>query len=93
MKESILHSTLAKDQLVLMGSDMFSEKGLVKGNPVSLMLNCNSEEEIRTYYKDLSDGGKSTHPLEITFCGALFGNLTDKYGNHWILHFEKSSKK
>lgn len=90
MKDSILHSTLTKDSLVLMATDMVSDQGLLRGNGVSLMLNCSSEEEIRTFYNKLSDGGKATHPLEITFWGALFGDLTDKYGNNWLLHFDSS---
>ena len=72
-----------------MGSDMVSEDGLIAGNNVSLALNCISEEEIFCYYKKLGQGGVANHPLENTFWGALFGDLTDKYGNHWILHYEK----
>ncbi|MFI5217933.1 MAG: VOC family protein [Bacteroidia bacterium] len=90
MKEYILHSTLTKGALILMASDMVSEEGLKKGNGVSLMLNCSSEQEINASYKKLSSGGKATHPLENTFWGALFGDLTDKYGNHWLLHFDKN---
>jgi PhnB protein len=90
MKKSVLHSTLKKGSLVLMGSDMVGEPGLIKGNTVSLMLNCSSEEEIKNCYEKLSKGGEATHPLENTFWGALFGDLTDKYGNHWLLHYQKT---
>jgi PhnB protein len=93
MKESILHSKLTKGDLILMASDMVGENGLIKGNAVSLMLNCNSEEEIKTYYVNLSADGQATHPLEISFWGALFGDLTDKFGNHWLLHFDNNQKK
>jgi PhnB protein len=89
MKESILHATLINGSLVIMASDMASEKGIIKGNSVSLMLNCSSEKEIRTYYKKLSSGGNADHPLEDTFWGAIFGDLTDKYGNHWLLNYTK----
>lgn len=92
MKENILHSTLTMNALVLMGTDMLGEKGLIKGTAVSLMLNCSSEEEIKKYYANLSKDGQATHPLEISFWGALFGDLTDKYGNHWLLHFDKNQK-
>ena len=90
MKDCILHSTLTNGALVIMASDMVGEKGLIKGPAVSLMLNCSSEDEIRNYYESLSTGGEQTHPLEVSFWGALFGDLIDKYGNHWLLHFDKN---
>jgi PhnB protein len=89
MKECILHSTLTNGSLLLMGSDMVSENGLIKGNAVSLTLNCDSEKEIKNWYKKLSAGGQATHPLEDSFWGALFGGLTDRYGNHWLLNYNK----
>ena len=76
-----------------MASDMVGEKGLIKGNSVSLMLNCSNEKEIRNYYEKLSEGGEATHPLEKTFWGALFGDLVDKFGNHWLLHYQTNSNK
>jgi PhnB protein len=92
MKDCILHSTLTNGSLLLMGSDIVSEYGLIKGNAVSLTLNCGSEKEISSCYKKLSAGGQATHPLEDSFWGALFGGLTDKFGNHWLLNCNKDSK-
>lgn len=91
MKNRILHASLMHKKLVLMASDMVPENGLRKGNAVSMSLECNSEEEIRTMYDKLSSGGKKDHPLEDTFWGALFGDLTDRFGNHWLLHYERNS--
>lgn len=88
MRGMILHASLNSGPLTLMGSDMVPDSGLKKGNAVSLSLMCSSEEEIRTSYKKLSDGGQPTHPIEQTFFGALLGGLTDKYGNSWLLHYE-----
>ncbi|HTI08195.1 MAG TPA: VOC family protein [Puia sp.] len=93
MKDSVLHSTLTRGPLQIMATDIVSEQGLVRGNSVSLMLNCSSEEEIHTFYANLSKGGKATHPLENSFWGALFGDLTDRYGNHWLLHYDKNEKQ
>lgn len=90
MKEAILHATLTNNHLVLMASDVVSDSGLKRGNAVSLMLNCSSENEIKTCYKSLSEGGTSDQPLEETFFGALLGNLTDRYGNHWLLNYTRA---
>ncbi len=93
MKDSILHATLIKNGVTLMASDMVGEKGLIRGNAVSLMVDCNSESEIRSAFDALAEGGEKTHPLEISFWGALFGNLKDRYGNNWLLHFNLNEEK
>lgn len=87
MQHNILHATLIKDGITLMASDMVGDNGLIKGNAVSLMLNCSSEDEIRTWYSNLSADGQATHPIENTFWGALFGGLTDKFGTYWLLNY------
>jgi PhnB protein len=92
MKSFILHARLMNGSMELMGTDMVGDQGVIRGNAVSLMLDCDSEEQIRTCYDKLSKGGRATHPLEISFWGALFGDLTDKYGNNWLLHFDKNQK-
>jgi PhnB protein len=86
MKKCILHATLKSDAIVIMGSDM-APSTLIKGNTVSMMLTFNSEKEIRKAYTDLSKDGNATHPLEMTFFGALFGHLTDKFGHQWMFHY------
>ncbi|MCM4166028.1 MULTISPECIES: VOC family protein [unclassified Arenibacter] len=92
MKDCILHATLTKETMVLQGSDIVPQIGLIKGNAVSLSLDCSCEEEIKKVYAKLSEEGEADHPLEYTFWGSLFGTLTDKYGNHWMLNFNKNSK-
>lgn len=87
MREYILHATLTNNNMILMGSDMTPSKGLFNGNKVSLSLNCSSEDEVHSYYQRLSEGGSKDHPPEYSFWGAVFGDLTDKYGHHWILNY------
>lgn len=89
MKDCILHSILNNGELTIMGSDCVPEQGLVKGNGVSLNITCSSEAEIKAYYKKLSVDGQPTYPLHNSFWGSLFGGLTDKYGNYWLLNYEK----
>jgi len=85
-KDMILQATLTNGKLVLVGSDMVPETGLIKGNAVGLLLNAESEEELQKWYKNLSTGGLVTHPLQKNFSGALFGGLTDKFGNNWLFN-------
>lgn len=93
MKNAILHAFLKNQNVLLMGSDMVSEKGLSKGNSVSLVLRCSSEDEIRSLYQKLSSGGERTHQLGTSFWGALFGTVTDRFGNHWMLVYDENSNQ
>lgn len=93
MKECIVHSSLKNEAFELMASDMVNDNGLVKGNTVSLLLNCCSEEEVKERYVKLSTGGEATHPPAISHWGSLFGGLTDKFGHHWILNYTSRLKK
>lgn len=85
MKDCIVQAMLVKNDLVLMGSDMVSEYGLIKGNAVMLSLHFHSEEETKKVYRKLSRGGKAKQPLQINSLGVLIGSVTDKFGNHWLL--------
>lgn len=90
MKRCIVSAVLAKDDLLIMATDMVAEHGLIKGNSIAMMLNCNSEEEAHSFYHKLSAGGKASHPLQETFWGALFGDLTDRFGNNWLINYDKN---
>jgi PhnB protein len=86
---TILHSSLTNDYIVLMGSDMMGA-GLVKGNDVTLCLHCSNEEEITAFFDKLSNGGHVRTPLHQTFWGATYGELTDKFGMNWMLNLQRN---
>ncbi len=92
MKDSILHANLRKGDLALLGSDMVSEEGLNRGNGLSIMLDCESEADMRHYYDKLAEGGQHEYPIESTFWAGLFGSLNDQYGNHWLLNYNKEAQ-
>ena len=83
----ILHSTLTTDGFVLMASDM-TQSSLVRGNSVSLLLDCGSDEELHQLFDALVWGGTVTCPVGKQFWGATFGALTDKYGINWLLNHD-----
>lgn len=87
MKELILHASLVAGSLTLMGTDMVGPEGLVNGTTVHLMLDCDSEADVRRLFAALSEGGAVKHPLELAFFGAFMGNFIDRYGHRWMLHF------
>jgi PhnB protein len=89
MRDQILHATLQKDNLLLMGSDMTGPDGFNKGNNIALSLECRTEREINRYYERLSKGGRIIHALRTEFWGAIFGVFTDKFGIRWMLNYDK----
>ena len=89
MGAKILHSSLTKGGIVLMASDMMGQ-GIVKGNSISLCVNCSSDDEINLFFKNLSKDGRVVEPLHQSFWGATFGTLTDKYGVTWIFNYSKN---
>lgn len=91
MKDTIVHAQLSIRDINIMGSDLAGDHGIQKGNSVSIMLDCSSEKEINECYQQLAAGGEATHPVHVSFWGALFGDLVDKFGNHWLLHFDNRS--
>lgn len=85
MKKIIVHASLISESFALMGSDMVDDPGLIKGNAVSVSMSFPTEKELRSCYKKLSYGALRTYPVQHNFYGMLFGSLTDRYGNHWLL--------
>ena len=88
-ESDILHSSLINDRIILMGSDMLGTR-LSRGNGIALCLQCFSEEEVNTFFTNLSAGGHVLTPLHQTFWGATYGELTDRYGINWMFNFTKT---
>lgn len=89
MKDTILHAELRNNNMILMGSDMCGETGLIKGNSIAMALDCSTATEAQILFKKLADGGSRNQPLQETHWGALFGSLTDKYGNNWLINHNR----
>jgi PhnB protein len=87
-RKRILHGSLMNERLVLLGSDLVGNGSLVKGNTISLSLNCSSEQEIKSLFAKLAAGGQVVHPLHKFFAGTM-GTITDKFEKDWLLYFEK----
>jgi PhnB protein len=87
-QNKIMHSSLISPGIEFSGSDMMMDKAII-GDNVGLSLVTKSEEETRTLFSKLSEGGSVFMPLEKTFWSPLFGVVTDKYGIEWMINFEE----
>lgn len=91
MADKILHSTLAAGPIIIMGSDLHRSK-LIEGNTISLCLNCESEQEIKSLFSNLSQGGEVIDALADMPWNALFGSVIDKYGKMWLFNYDKGQR-
>ncbi|GAA4712497.1 VOC family protein [Brevibacillus fulvus] len=85
----ILHAELHLGDSILHFSDSYGREPEAK--QAKIMLQCDSEQEIRSIYEALKKEGEVTVELQDTFFGALHGQVTDKLnGIGWVLNFFKA---
>jgi PhnB protein len=90
MKDAILHASLTIGDTMIMGSDM-RRKQLTDGDTVSLCINCTSDEEMKSFFTNLSAGGTIREPISEMPGGAKIAALTDKYGKLWMFYYDKNA--
>lgn len=90
VKDRLMHSRITlKGQPVLMASDTMPGMPYQAGNNFSVMIGCESMEEIQRIFAALSESGSVIMPLQDQFWGAHFGMLKDQFGVHWMLAYER----
>lgn len=85
----IMHGELIFGDNIFYISDGGGDYKVTTGDNVQINLNCDSEEEIKSIYEQLSVGGQIRMELQDTFWGAVFGSLTDAFGITWSLNYQK----
>jgi PhnB protein len=83
--EQILHSTLTTQNFTLMASDMVGEN-LQQGNGIALCLNGNKSDNVEVIFQKMSAGSIKIVPLSQTFWGAIYGEITDRFGIMWLFN-------
>ena len=87
----ILHARLSRGGTpILMASDTPAGESL-QGNNFSVSIDCESLDEMESYFQALSQGGKVRLPLGDMFWGARFGMLTDQFGIQWMFNYDLSN--
>ena len=88
-QKKIMHAALKSGDIGIMASDNTgpSASPIKRGSNISFSLSCANKKELDGIYSKLSAGGKADHPPKDEFFG-YYGDLTDKYGIHWMLVHE-----
>lgn len=89
MKESILHAMLTSGDIVIMASDHNREGG-IEGNTIQLCINCDSEEQLHTFFDKLSQGGRIIQKPEHMPWGGKYAELQDRYRKYWLFNYQLS---
>ena len=90
MVNKIMHISLQiNENTMIMGSDTGGEWAAhyKQGNNFQISVNTDTKEELNKLFNALSEGGKITMPLNVTFWGDYFGMLTDKFGINWMFSY------
>lgn len=59
---------------------------MVFGDSVHVILQGSHEGTLTKHFESLSAGGTVDMPLAKQFWGDTYGQLTDKYGIHWMVN-------
>jgi PhnB protein len=88
--DHIMHAQLETPSgFTLMASDLPPEMELNAGNNVNVCLNGEDADELRGYWKQLSDGANVVMPLEAQMWGDEFGSCIDRFGTHWMVNISQ----
>lgn len=85
-KQKVLHARFRFGNNHFMACDVFPGQEVGDGNNVILSIGLADEAATREVFGQLADGGQVTMPLEKQFWGALFGQLTDRFGMRWMVN-------
>ena len=55
----------------------------------SMVLNCDSEDQLKQYFEKLVKGGKEIFGVTDSGWGAIVAHCEDKFGIAWLLNFDK----
>lgn len=83
----VLHAELHMDGGSLIHFSDSYGRPFTRGENVKIIVQFDSEDEIRRVYDSLLADGKATVELQDTFFGALHGEVLDKNGIEWVLNF------
>ena len=91
-KNLIVHAALKSDSFSLMASDAHPNQKVTFGDNVHLSLLGSDYKKLTDIFNGLAKGGKVDTPLAKQFWGDTYGQLTDRYGIHWMVNIGSQSQ-
>ena len=85
--DKIMHGMLeTAGGFTLMAADTQPSAEHKPGNNIAVSLSGDDADELRGYWKQLSDGGTVSVPLETQMWGDEFGMCDDRFGITWMVN-------
>ena len=87
-KELVMHTRLNISGSTVMFSDVFPGMPFIEGNNISLAFVGTDQDEIKSVFSKLKEGGKVGLELQETSWSKYYGQITDKFGIEWQFNFD-----
>jgi PhnB protein len=85
--DKVMHAQLETENgYTLMASDTPPGMDFTPGGNITISLSGEDEDDLRSYWAKLSDGGTVTMPLEKQMWGDIFGQCVDRFGIPWMVN-------
>ncbi len=88
MKSWVLHGEIEVSGTTIMVSDVPPNIPLTVGNNILLSGMTKDRQQIIDWWGKLREGGTIGMDLQETFWSKLYGDLTDKFGTHWLFNLD-----
>jgi PhnB protein len=86
-QDKIMHGQLETAKgYTIMGADTPNSMDYTPGGSITVSLSGEDEDELRSYWDGLAQGGNVTMPLEKAPWGDSFGMLVDQFGVSWMIN-------
>jgi len=82
----IVHAVLKNEGLTFMASDAMPSRQAKFGDNVHMSISGHDSARLTIVFRGLAEGGKVDMPLAKQFWGDTYGQLTDKFGVHWMVN-------
>lgn len=89
--DSIMHSMLQVEGLIIMGSDGMPDYPPSVGDNVAIALSGNDRDRLTKAFELLAEGGNVKQPLREESWGDAFGYFADKFGINWMVNISPNN--